>query len=58
MTPTLTAALNAMDPEKQEAFLAHLKGGTSAEFLSDWLKRNGTPVSATTLKVNRKKVCK
>lgn len=58
MSPTLEAALRSMTPEKQEAFLAHLHGGTSADWLADWCKRNKTPVGATTIKTYRRSVCK
>lgn len=58
MSPTLEAALRSMEPEKQEAFLTHLHGGTSADYLEDWLKRNNTPVSATTLKRHRRRMTK
>lgn len=34
----------------------HLRGGTSANYLADWLKRAGCPVGATTIKDYRKKV--
>lgn len=51
--PKLKQALSAMTPERREAFLPHLLGGTSANWLSDWLRRAGTPVSATSLKEYR-----
>lgn len=46
--------LSALSPRAREAFLEHLVGGTSAEWLAGWLKRAGHPVSATTLKVYRR----
>jgi hypothetical protein len=49
-------ALEGVGGEAREAFLAHLLGGTSAAWLSDWLSRAGHPVSATTIKDYRKKV--
>lgn len=42
-----------MDEDTRSAFLAHLEGGTSANYLSDWLKRFGHPTSATTIKTYR-----
>lgn len=51
--PVLAEALRVQHPERQEAFIAHLEGGTSADYLADWLKRAGTPVSATTIKTWR-----
>ena len=56
MPPTLEAALNSMDAGKRGLFLIHLKGGTSADYLADWLSRNGTPVSATTIRGYRRNV--
>lgn len=50
----LDKAISQMDAAKRAAFLEHLDGGTSADYLADWLKRNGTPVSATTIKVLRR----
>jgi hypothetical protein len=49
-------ALEAVGPEARDAFLTHLRGGTSAAWLADWLKRAGHAVSATTIKDYRKKV--
>jgi hypothetical protein len=49
-------ALASVGGRAREAFLAHLRGGTSAVWLSDWLSRAGHPVSATTIKDYRKKV--
>ena len=50
-------ALQDLGPEASAAFMTHLRGGTSANWLSDWLTRAGHPVGATTLKDYRKKVC-
>lgn len=36
--------------------MEHLEGGTSADYLSDWMKRTGFTISATTLKVERRKL--
>lgn len=51
--PVLAMALAKHDPERRQAFIAHLLGGTSADYLSDWLTRAGTPVAATTIKKYR-----
>lgn len=50
------SALVAVGHEASEAFLTHLRGGTSAAWLADWLTRAGHAVSATTIKDYRKKV--
>lgn len=52
--PKLRAAWEAMSQERREAFLPHLLGGTSANWLSNWLTRAGTPVGATTIKDYRR----
>ena len=49
-------ALEEVGGEAREAILAHLRGGTSAAWLSRWLTKAGHPVSATTIKDYRKKV--
>lgn len=56
MPPVLSKALSKVGPEASEAFIEHLRGGTSANYLSDWLRRAGHPVSATTLKDYRKEI--
>lgn len=56
MPQVLQSALNAIGEPGATSFLAHLKGGTSANYLSNWLKRAGHPVSATTLKAYRKEI--
>lgn len=53
MSTVVRVALHAMDEDTRSAFLAHLEGGTSANYLSDWLKRFGHPTSATTIKTYR-----
>lgn len=61
MSNVLEAALVQLPKEGYDAFMDHLKGGTSADYLSNWLARYGYPVSATTLKTYRRKlgvVCK
>ena len=52
--PKLRQAIDSMSPERREAFVPHLIEGTSADWLSDWLRRAGTPVSATVLKDYRR----
>jgi len=53
MPPSLAKALAHIGDEAAEVFLEHLRGRTSANYLSDWLERAGAPVSATTLKEAR-----
>ena len=50
----LRDAFDAMTTEKQAAFLPHLLGDTSAEYLAGWLTRHGTPVSASTIRTYRR----
>ena len=52
--PRLTDAVNAMTEVTRAAFLPHLLGETSAEYLADWLTRHGTPVSASTIRTYRR----
>lgn len=54
--PVLAEALGKHDPERRTAFIMHLDGGTSAEYLSGWLARAGTPVGATTIKKYRRSI--
>lgn len=54
--PVLREALESLPEQGRSAFLEHLRGGTSANYLSDWLKRWGKPVSATTLKTYRRSI--
>lgn len=54
LPPTLEAALLALSPEAQGRFIEHLKGGTSADYLADWLARSGKPVSASTIRTYRR----
>ena len=44
---------DSMTGERRAAFLPHLLGDASADYLADWLERAGTPVSATTIKLYR-----
>jgi hypothetical protein len=43
-----------MDAGKRAAFLPHLLGDTSAEYHAFWLERNGTSVSASTIRTYRR----
>ncbi|MEU7905909.1 hypothetical protein [Actinoplanes sp. NPDC049118] len=52
--PKLRDAWTAMNTDMRAAFLPHLVGGTSADYLADWLTRNGTPVSASTIRTYRR----
>ena len=54
--PVLSEALSKLHPERREALVEHLLGGTSADYLSDWLGRAGTPVGPTTLKKYRRSI--
>jgi len=54
MPPVIAKALAHIGNEAAEVFMQHLRGGTSANYLSDWLGRAGSPVSATTLKEYRR----
>ena len=54
--PVLVEALHKHDAERRAAFINHLLGGTSADYLSGWLKRAGTPVGATTIKSYRRSI--
>jgi hypothetical protein len=51
--PVLDAALRSHSEERRAALVQHILGGTSADWLSDWFKRAGTPVGATTIKTYR-----
>ena len=52
--PRLRDAFDAMTTETRAAFLPHLLGETSAEYLAGWLARHGTPVSASTIRTYRR----
>lgn len=54
--PSLANAYYSLGVERAEAFYEHLIGGTSADYLSDWLERAGNPVSATTIKLFRQRM--
>lgn len=47
-------AVDAMTETTRAAFLPHLLGETSAEYLAGWLARHGTPVSASTIRTYRR----
>lgn len=50
----LRAAWDAMTDTTRAAFRLHLFGETSAEYLAGWLRRYGTPVSASTIRTYRR----
>ncbi|MEU7570359.1 hypothetical protein [Micromonospora sp. NPDC049240] len=50
----LQAAIDGMTDTIRRAFVRHLEGETSAEYLSDWLERYGTPVSASSIRAYRR----
>ena len=50
LPPILADALRQLPLDVRGSFYEHLVGGTSCDYLSDWLKRAGHSVSATTLK--------
>ncbi len=52
----LQVALDAMSDAIRVAFMRHLDGDTSAEYLSDWLERAGTPVSPSSIRTYRRTV--
>lgn len=52
----LARALDEMGVEGRDAFVPHLLGGTSADYLADWLERAGLPCRATTIKRYRREV--
>lgn len=53
--PSLQSAIANLTADRRAAFLEHLEGGTSADYLADWLKRAGHKVSATTIRTFRRK---
>lgn len=55
-TGGLARAMATMTGQEREALVAHLRAGTSANWLSDVLKRNGFDISPTTIKEQRAKV--
>lgn len=52
--PALLASYEALSPERQAAVKAHLLGGTSSEWMANWLSRASKPVGATTIKRYRR----
>ena len=52
--PVLTQALQKLDRPRRSALIPHLVADTSDNYLSDWLRRAGVPVSATTIKSYRR----
>lgn len=43
----LDEVVKAMSADVRHVFLAHLRAGTSATYLADWLGRAGSPVTQT-----------
>lgn len=56
ITGVLSEHLQSMPQRERELVLGHLRGGTSATWLSQTLSRHGYAVSATTLKEQRAKL--
>lgn len=52
-TGVLATILNSVDSETHDLILSHLKGGTSAVWLSQVLTEAGFTISPTTLKEQR-----
>lgn len=52
-TGRFAAALDEMTHEERDAVLAHLEGGSSANWLSQVLNLHGYSISPTTLKEQR-----
>lgn len=52
--PRLSAALEAMSETARAAFMEHLSGGTSADWLAEECKRAGIQLGATTIKNYRR----
>ena len=49
----LDAVIEAMDTDRREAFLVHVRGGTSAVWLAGWLTRAGHAVTASAIEEYR-----
>lgn len=52
----LREAWAQLPEDAQSALYSHIRGGTSADYLSSWLTRYGTPVGATTIKTYRQQI--
>ena len=52
--PKLRDAWDGMNAAERVAFMPHILGTTSAEYLADWLSRAGWPVSASTIRTYRR----
>ena len=52
----MEAAIDALPLKARITLLAHIEGGTSAEYIAGWLTRFGHPVSATTVKAYRRRL--
>ena len=48
--PALQAAYDALSPQRRAGVRAHLLGGTSSEWLADWMTRAGAPVGSRTIR--------
>lgn len=46
----LALAYNDLSDEARRALRPHLLGGTSSEYLADWLRRAGKPVGSRTIR--------
>jgi len=53
LTGRLAEVVQALSKRERAAFLAHLEGGTSADWLARQMKNAGHPIGATTLKAYR-----
>jgi hypothetical protein len=45
----LEEIIEGLGNDARDAFLSHLRGGTSSVFLANWLGRAGHPVAASTV---------
>ena len=52
--PALLSVWDAMTEHEQDAFLPHLMGGTSADWLAQVLRDRGYLISATTIRTYRR----
>lgn len=46
----LAEVLGELNSKRREAFVGHLLGGTSADWLARTMKQGGVPIGATTIK--------
>jgi hypothetical protein len=52
----LQTACGSLDDQIRDAFLTHVRGGTSAAWLADWSSRAGVPVAAETIRAFRERL--